>query len=140
MVPNNLSRGCGCCSSSWLIPVQVHIPLSSPVILTFSVKFRAVSAVQTAAPSTLCPLFVELILSSGKHEEEPLAMTCTAVSCVCYRVRRGDGEASRAATVMGTSILSPSVHALHVGISKTLLSNIALCAILLVGLMNGVSN
>lgn len=69
-----------------------------------------------------------------------MAMIYAAVSCVRYRARRGDGEASRTAAVMGTSILSPPMHTLHLGISKTLLSNIALCAILLVGLMNGVSN
>lgn len=52
----------------------------------------------------------------------------------------GGGEASCTVTVMETSILSPSVHALHLGISKTLLSNITPCTILLAGLMNGVSN
>lgn len=66
-------------------------------------------------------------------------MACVHQSFVLGGKWRGD-ETSCTVALMETSILSPSTHTLHLGISKTLLSNITLCTILLAGLMNGVSN
>lgn len=73
-----------------------------------------------------------------------MATIFTLIACVRQSFvagwEAGGGEPSCTVTVMETSILSPSMHTLHLGISKTLLSNITLCTILLAGLMNGVSN
>lgn len=66
-------------------------------------------------------------------------MACVHQSFIAGRGGAG-GETSCTVTVMETSILSPSMHTLHLGISQTLLSNITLRTILLAGLMNGVSD
>lgn len=73
-----------------------------------------------------------------------MAIAFTLMACVCQLFVAGwearAAVTSCTVTVMETSILSPPMHTLHLGISKTLLSNITLCTILLAGLMNGVSN
>lgn len=73
-----------------------------------------------------------------------MATVFTVIACVHQSFVAGwgvgGGETSCTVPLMETSILPPSMHTLHLGISQTLLSNITLCTILLAGLMNGVSN